>query len=109
MNSRMINRGCHDSTQGIDFLDDMPLANTPYCWIAGHLANGLDVVGNQQGTGAHTGRCECRLDTGMSSTNHDHVELFGKIHDSFRRYQGNNITAVPLVGSNNRIVSIYCR
>ncbi len=50
----------HDSTKGIDFLDQMPLADTTNGRIAGHLADGIDILREQQAGAAaarHRRRC----------------------------------------------------
>ena len=50
LNPRHVGRTGHQSTEGIDLLDQMTLADTPDGRVTAHLADGLDVVGKQQGT-----------------------------------------------------------
>ena len=47
MNAGAIGGARHNPAEGVDFLDQMALADTTNGWIAGHLADGLDVLGKQ--------------------------------------------------------------
>jgi hypothetical protein len=61
----------HQAAQGIDFLDQMSLADSANGGIATHLADGLDVVGQQQGGDAHTRRRQGGLGPRVAATDHD--------------------------------------
>ncbi|CFV97220.1 Uncharacterised protein [Bordetella pertussis] len=74
----------HRAAQRIDFLDQMTLAYPPDGGIAGHLAQGLDIVGKQQCLCAGAGCSQGCLRTGVTATNDDHIKFAGKIHDGER-------------------------
>ena len=65
----------HASTQGIDFPDQMTLADTPDGRVTAHLPEGVEIVGQQQSTRAKSCRGQGGLGTGMAATNHDDLEL----------------------------------
>ena len=62
----------------------MTLAYPPMEGIAGHLAQGLDIVGKQQCLCAGAGCSQGCLRTGVTATNDDHIKFAGKIHDGER-------------------------
>ena len=71
----------HRAAQRIDLLDQMALADAADRRIAGHLAQRLDVVGQQQRARAHPGRCERSLGAGMAAADDDDVETLREVHD----------------------------
>ena len=71
-----VSRSCHGTAKSVDLLDQMSLANAANGWIAGHLAQGFNIVGNQQSTNAHTGSSQCCFGAGMTATHHDDVVFF---------------------------------
>ena len=76
----------HGSAQGVDFLDQMALTDATDGRVTGHLSEGFDVVGQQQGFTPHACRRQRSLGAGMATTNHDHIKATGKIHDSPRLF-----------------------
>lgn len=70
----------HGAIQRIDLLDQVTLPDTTDRRIAGHLAQGFDVVGQQQGLGTHAGSSQCRFSTGMASADDDHVKVVRIVH-----------------------------
>ena len=70
----------HGATQGIDFLDQMALADATDCRVAGHLTKGFYVVGQQQRLAAHACRRESGFGTCMAAANDNDVERIGILH-----------------------------
>ncbi len=70
----------HGAAQRVDFLDQMPFADTTDRRVAGHLPQGLDIVGEQQGIAAGPGGGERSLGPGVPAANHDHVEFGREMH-----------------------------
>jgi hypothetical protein len=68
----------HRAAQGVHFLDQVALADAAYRGVAAHLAQGLDVVRQQQSLAAHAGRSQGGLGAGMAAADHDHVKVCGK-------------------------------
>jgi hypothetical protein len=68
----------HRATHGVDFLDQVALADTADGRVAGHLPQGLDVVGEQQGLLPHAGGSERRLGAGVAAADDDDVEFSWK-------------------------------
>jgi len=59
----------------------MPLADAPNGRIAGHLADGVQILGEQERTPLQARRRRGRLDAGVSAAHHDDViVLFHKFH-----------------------------
>ena len=58
----------------------MPLADTADSRVAGHLADRLDRMGNQQSLGTGASRGQRCLGTGMAAADNDHVKCFGILH-----------------------------
>jgi hypothetical protein len=58
----------------------MPLADPTDGGIAGHLAQRLDGVSEEERTRAGACRREGGFGAGVSAADHDHIELPGKVH-----------------------------
>jgi hypothetical protein len=58
----------------------MPLANAANRGIAGHGAQSLDIVREQQSSHARASGRKGRLGTGMATANHNHIETGRKLH-----------------------------
>ncbi len=67
----------HEATERIDLLDQVALADATDRRIAGHGADRLDIVREQQGLGAQTRAGRGRLGAGMAAANYDYVISFG--------------------------------
>ena len=66
----------------VDLLDQVSLADAADRGIAAHLAQGLDVVRQQQGAGPHAGGRERGFGAGMAAADDDDFVLLGKTHDA---------------------------
>src|SRR6185312_2360839 len=64
----------HDAVQRIDLPYQVALADTADGWIAGHLPDCFQPVGQQQGARTHTGRCRRRLAPGVPAAHHHNVK-----------------------------------
>ena len=47
-------------------------------WVTAHLSDAVQVHGQKRRFGAHPRGGEGRLDSRMTSPNHDHIVIFGK-------------------------------
>ena len=70
----------HDAAKGIDFFDEVAFADTANGGVAAHLADGFDVVGEQQGARAHAGRGAGGFDAGMAAADDEDVVMDGVFH-----------------------------
>ena len=70
----------HGAAQGIDLLDQMALADAADGRIAAHLAQRLDVVGEQQGAQAHARSRQRGFGAGMAAADHDHPVFRTETH-----------------------------
>ncbi len=74
LDSRLVGSRRHRPTHGIDFLYQMAFADSTYRGIAGHRAQGFDVVRQQQSAGSGARRRQRRLGAGVSATDNDYIE-----------------------------------
>jgi hypothetical protein len=65
----------HDSAQGVDFADDLPLRHASDGRITAHGGHGVAVHGQQGGTQAKLGRRHCRFHPGMTGPHHDDIKV----------------------------------
>jgi hypothetical protein len=70
----------HGAAEGVHFLDQMPLADAADGRVAAHLAEGFDVVGEQQGGAPGPCRGQRGFGAGMAAADNDHVESGGMKH-----------------------------
>ena len=70
----------HRSSKGIHLLHQMTFADATDRRIARHLPQGLDAVRQEKRAPAHARRSKRRFGAGMTATNDDDVEIFGKLH-----------------------------
>jgi len=68
----------HRAAHGIDFLDQVALADAADGRIARHLAQCLDIMREQKRLLPHAGGSEGRLGTGVTTTDNDDVEFCRK-------------------------------
>ncbi len=80
LDARLVRGDGHRAAQGVHFLDEMPLADPSDRGIAGHLAEGLDTVGEQKRVAAHAGARERGFGAGVTAAHHDDVETVLEIH-----------------------------
>ena len=64
----------------------MALADPADRRVAGHLAKGLDIVAEQQGTRTTAGGGQGRLGTGMATAHHNDIKAFGVDHLIFTNF-----------------------
>ena len=67
----------HRSAQGIDLADHVSLPETSDGGVAAHLANGVQVLGQDRNLGAKAGRRQGGLHAGVPGAHHQDVVLFG--------------------------------
>ena len=76
-----VGRQRHCPAHGVDFPDQVALADPADGRVAAHLPEGLEVVGHQQRATSHARSRERRLGTGVSATDDDDlVVLRGCVH-----------------------------
>ena len=75
----------HRPAQGIHLLDQVALADAADRRVAAHLAERLDVVGQQQRLAAHARRGQGSLGPGMAAADHDDVEFLWIKHGEVAR------------------------
>ena len=75
MNASRIRRAAHQPIQRIDLAHQVALADAADRRVAGHLADRLDAMGQQQRPRSDArGRRGC-LAPGMSAADHHHIEM----------------------------------
>jgi hypothetical protein len=74
--------GCdgHGATERINLLDQMPLTDAADRGITRHLPQGLDVLGQQQGSLAHARRDQRRFGACMATADDNNVKFCWKVH-----------------------------
>jgi len=79
----------HQAAEGVDLLDQVALADAADGRVAAHLAQGFDVVGEQQGARAEARGGQGRLGPGMAAAHYDDIEfvliLHGRLHRLCRK------------------------
>ena len=75
----------HRAAQRVHLLDQVALADAADAGVAAHLAQRLDVVGQQQRLAAHAGRGQCGLGAGMAAADDDDVESLRVEHGGGQR------------------------
>ena len=73
LNTGFIGRTRHGTAKGIDFFHQMAFTDTTNGRVAGHHADGVGIVGQQQGFCAGTGSRQRSLCARMSTAYHNHV------------------------------------
>jgi hypothetical protein len=70
--------------------------------VTAHLANGFNVVGQQQSSGTHARSGQSRLGTGMAATHHNHIKNLVVIHRHVKKNQSTRYyTAVIQMAKQN--------
>lgn len=74
----------HFAAEGVQLADEVTFAESTDGGVAGHLADGLEVHGEQEGFEADAGGGEGGFDAGVSASDDDDVEVFsGSSHAVF--------------------------
>jgi hypothetical protein len=63
----------HCATHGIDLANYVPLGQAADRWVARHLANRVQVLGQHQRSASNSGRSQRRFDSGMAAADHRDV------------------------------------
>ena len=71
----------HRAAERVDLLDEVPLADAADRRVAGHLAERLDAVRQQQRLAAHPRGGERRLGAGVAAADDDDVETLREFHE----------------------------
>jgi hypothetical protein len=74
--ARGVDRPRHLPPEGVDLLDEVAFPHAANRWIAGHLANVVEVLREEETARAHTGRSESGLDPRVAGTHHNDVPMF---------------------------------
>ncbi|MNS97514.1 hypothetical protein D3C72_1318490 [compost metagenome] len=86
----------HRTAEGVDFLDQMALADATDGRVAAHRPHRFDVVGQQQGAHAGTGRSQRGLGAGVATADDDDVvTMEGIDHGGCSARGGRSRGAVP--------------
>jgi hypothetical protein len=88
LDAGLVGRCCHRTAERIDLLDQMSLANAADRWIAGHLTQRFEAMGQQERGRTHTGGGKRSLGTRMPSAHDQHIKMTGEIHDLIPVRQG---------------------
>ena len=78
LDARFVGGDGHRAAHGVDFLDQVALADAADRGVAGHRPEGFNIVSEQQGLLAHARRRERRFGAGMAAANDDYVEFCRK-------------------------------
>ena len=63
----------HDAVQRVDLADQMALPEPTDGWIARHLADGRETMGDECRSRSHSRRHSCRFGSGVAAAHHDDV------------------------------------
>ncbi len=75
-----VGRRGHEAAQRVDLLRQVALADAADGRVAAHLADGFQVLGEQQRAGAQARRGRGGLGAGVAAADHDHVPGVGAAH-----------------------------
>ena len=75
LNPRLIRRARHQTIEGVNLANEVPLAEPTNCGVAGHFADGREALCDERRRGAATGRGGGRFRSGMSPADDDDVKL----------------------------------
>ena len=76
LKSRLISIETHLSAQGIKLIDEMAFGKSSNGRVAWHLCDGILPSGDEKGVDTHPGSYKGRLGSGMSTANHNQLEIF---------------------------------
>ena len=76
LKSRLISIETHLSAQGIKLIDEMAFGKSSDGRVAWHLCDGILPSGDEKGVDTHPGSYKGRLGSGMSTANHNQLEIF---------------------------------
>ena len=79
LDAALVGDAAHQAVERIDLADQMAFAEPADGRIAGHGADGGELMRDQRGSRAHAGRRGRGFTAGMAAADHDDVEL--RVHD----------------------------
>src|ERR1051326_160370 len=80
LDARAINNPAHYAAERINLADQMTLADTANCGIAGHLSDEIEIESEQCRVRADSGGGSCGFTSSVATANHDHIECLVKNH-----------------------------
>ena len=98
LDARLVGGQRHHAAQRVHLFDQVAFANAADAGVAAHLAQGLDVVGQQQSLAAHAGRGQGSLGSGVAAADNDDVEFLGIEHGVHSGAQGRSACAQCGIG-----------
>jgi hypothetical protein len=82
LNAGAINDTAHDAAQRVNLAHNVAFPDTANCGIAGHLADQIEVQGDERCVRAEPRGSRSGLAAGMASADYNHVKDFIEYHDS---------------------------
>ena len=82
LNTRRIRQTAHQPIQRVDFSDEVPFPQSTDGGVTGHLPEGVDSMGDEEGAGARACSSGSGFRAGVSSTHDDDVPYHGSVSDS---------------------------
>ena len=89
-----VGRSPHDAAQRVDLAHQVSLRDPAHCRVARHLRDQIDVERVESSLQAHAGGGHRGFASGMTGSDYDHIELFGKLHGKLAEPQ-KILTLVP--------------
>jgi hypothetical protein len=71
----------HDSTESVDFSNQMSFRNSPDGWVAGHLSNEIQIERYKTRIGAETSSGRGGFASSVARSNYDYIKCFIKRHE----------------------------
>src|SRR5262245_16576815 len=78
LKSRHVRRLSHLATHGIDLSSQLTFRQTSDSRVAGHLADRVEIDGEEQGLTPHPCGGQGRLNSGVPGSDYDHIKFFRK-------------------------------
>ena len=79
LDGRAVGDDAAPAAEGVDFAHNLPLGHATHGWVAGHLADGIEHLGDEQHTTPQLGSCSRSLSAGMSTAHNHYIERL-KLH-----------------------------
>jgi hypothetical protein len=80
LDAGLIGCAAHDAAQCVHLAYNCALRNPADSGIAGHLADGLEILGEEEGAGAAARGESCSLGSGVAAADHDHIVSIHRPH-----------------------------
>src|SRR5690606_24280548 len=95
LNTRLVRGERHGAAKCIHLFHQMALPYSSDGWIAGHLAECVDIVCKQQRSSTHARSRQCGFCTGVASADYDYIKLFWVNHLEAKKEQVNAALYFP--------------